>query len=59
VPVAQRIAPHTRRLRVMMNGGIYEEHARRLVVGPFERDTGASVEVVPRLGSADHHSSRG
>jgi putative spermidine/putrescine transport system substrate-binding protein len=36
-----------RRLRVMMNGGIYEEHARRLVVDPFEGDTGASVEVVP------------
>jgi hypothetical protein len=39
--------PNSRRLRVMMNGGIYEEHARRLVVGPFERDTGASIEVVP------------
>jgi ABC-type Fe3+ transport system substrate-binding protein len=39
--------PGARRLRVMMNGGIYEEHARRLVVDPFERDTGATVEVVP------------
>lgn len=37
----------TRRLRVMMNGGIYEEHARRLVIEPFERETGAAVEVVP------------
>lgn len=39
--------PGARRLRVMMNGGIYEEHARRLVIGPFERDTGATVEVIP------------
>jgi len=39
--------PDRRLLRVMMNGGIYEEHARRLVVEPFERDTGASVELVP------------
>jgi putative spermidine/putrescine transport system substrate-binding protein len=30
-----------------MNGGIYEEHARRLVIDPFERETGASVDVVP------------
>jgi ABC-type Fe3+ transport system substrate-binding protein len=34
-------------LRVMLNGGIYEELARKLVIAPFERDTGASVEVVP------------
>ena len=31
----------------MMNGGIYEELARRLVIDPFEQDTGASVDVVP------------
>jgi putative spermidine/putrescine transport system substrate-binding protein len=31
----------------MLNGGIYEELARRLVIAPFERDTGASVEVIP------------
>jgi putative spermidine/putrescine transport system substrate-binding protein len=37
----------SRRLRVMLNGGIYEELARRLVIDPFERATGASVEVVP------------
>lgn len=36
-----------RRLRVMLNGGIYEELARRLVIDPFERETGARVEVVP------------
>src|ERR1700752_1924541 len=35
------------RLRVMLNGGVYEEIARRLVVQPFERDTGARVEIVP------------
>jgi putative spermidine/putrescine transport system substrate-binding protein len=35
------------RLRVMLNGGIYEELARRLVVQPFERDTGGSVDIVP------------
>ena len=35
------------RLRVMLNGGIYEELARKLVIAPFERDTGASVEVIP------------
>jgi putative spermidine/putrescine transport system substrate-binding protein len=35
------------RLRVMMNGGIYEELARRLVIDPFERESGAHVEVVP------------
>src|SRR5262245_29733587 len=35
------------RLRVMLNGGIYEELARRLVVQPFERDTGIGVEIVP------------
>ena len=35
------------RLRVMMNGGIYEELARRLVIEPFERESGARVEVVP------------
>ena len=34
-------------LRVMLNGGIYEELARRLVIEPFERDTKARVEVVP------------
>ena len=31
------------RLRVMMNGGIYEEHAGRLVIDPFEHDTGAMI----------------
>ena len=31
----------------MLNGGIYEELARRLVVQPFERETGISVDVVP------------
>jgi putative spermidine/putrescine transport system substrate-binding protein len=31
----------------MLNGGIYEELARKLVIAPFERDTGASVEVIP------------
>ena len=31
----------------MLNGGIYEELARRLVIEPFERESGASVEVVP------------
>lgn len=31
----------------MLNGGIYEELARRLVIEPFERDTGARVEVIP------------
>jgi len=36
-----------RRLRVMLNGGIYEELARKLVIAPFERETGATVEVVP------------
>jgi putative spermidine/putrescine transport system substrate-binding protein len=35
------------RLRVMLNGGIYEELARKLVIAPFERDTGAAVEVIP------------
>jgi putative spermidine/putrescine transport system substrate-binding protein len=39
--------PSARRLRVMLNGGIYEELARRLVIDPFERQTGVSVEVVP------------
>lgn len=31
----------------MLNGGIYEELARRLVVQPFERDTGGNVDIVP------------
>lgn len=31
----------------MLNGGIYEELARRLVIEPFERDTGARVDVIP------------
>lgn len=31
----------------MLNGGIYEELARRLVIEPFERATRATVEVVP------------
>ena len=31
----------------MLNGGIYEELARQLVVDPFERQTGAVVELVP------------
>ena len=35
------------RLRIMLNGGIYEELARRLVVEPFERETGVAVDVVP------------
>src|SRR5262245_46275856 len=35
------------RLRVMLNGGIYEELARRLVIDPFEKETGAGVDVVP------------
>jgi putative spermidine/putrescine transport system substrate-binding protein len=35
------------RLRVMLNGGIYEELARRLVIEPFEKETGARVDVVP------------
>jgi putative spermidine/putrescine transport system substrate-binding protein len=35
------------RLRVMLNGGIYEELARRLVIQPFESETGIAVEVVP------------
>lgn len=34
-------------LRVMMNGGIYEDLARRLVIEPFERESGARVDVVP------------
>jgi len=37
----------TRSLRIMINGGFYEEVARRVVIEPFERDTGARVEVVP------------
>lgn len=36
-----------RPLRVMINGGFYEETARRIVIDPFERETGARVEVVP------------
>ena len=39
--------PSRQRLRLMLNGGIYEELARRLVIDPFERATNASVEVVP------------
>lgn len=39
--------PGARRLRIMLNGGIYEELARRLVIEPFEHDTGAAVDVVP------------
>jgi putative spermidine/putrescine transport system substrate-binding protein len=35
------------RLRVMLNGGLYEELARRLVVEPFERETGTAVDLVP------------
>lgn len=35
------------RLRVMLNGGIYEELARRLVIDPFEKETGGRVDVVP------------
>jgi ABC-type Fe3+ transport system substrate-binding protein len=31
----------------MLNGGIYEELARRLVIDPFEKETGARVDVVP------------
>lgn len=41
--------PHNEaaRLRVMLNGGIYEELARRLVIDPFEKETGGRVDVVP------------
>ena len=35
------------RLRVMMNGGYYEELARRHVIGPFQEEHGVRVEVVP------------
>jgi putative spermidine/putrescine transport system substrate-binding protein len=35
------------RLRVMLNGGLYEDLARRLVIEPFERDTGTAVDVIP------------
>ena len=35
------------RLRVMLNGGIYEELARRLVIEPFEKESGVRVDVVP------------
>jgi putative spermidine/putrescine transport system substrate-binding protein len=35
------------RLRVMLNGGIYEELARKLVVQPFQQETGATVEIIP------------
>lgn len=41
------VAAQPDRLRVMLNGGIYEELARRLVIEPFERDSGARVEVIP------------
>jgi putative spermidine/putrescine transport system substrate-binding protein len=39
--------PARARLRVMLNGGIYEELARRLVIEPFTRATGVQVDVVP------------
>jgi len=39
--------PEATRLRVMLNGGIYEDLARRLVIAPFERDTGATVDIIP------------
>lgn len=39
--------PESARLRVMLNGGIYEELARRLVIEPFERETGTRVDVIP------------
>jgi putative spermidine/putrescine transport system substrate-binding protein len=39
--------PEPARLRVMLNGGIYEELARRLVIEPFERETGTRVDVIP------------
>ena len=31
----------------MLNGGIYEELARKLVIAPFEKEIGAAVEVIP------------
>jgi putative spermidine/putrescine transport system substrate-binding protein len=40
----------------MLNGGIYEELARRLVVQPFERETGIGVDIVP--GSASEMITR-
>ncbi len=36
-----------RRLNVMMNGGLYEELARRYVVEPFESESGTRVNLVP------------
>ena len=36
-----------RRLNVMMNGGFYEELARRHVVEPFESEFGVRVNLVP------------
>ncbi|MFV1989098.1 MAG: hypothetical protein ACC682_17640, partial [Gemmatimonadota bacterium] len=36
-----------RRLTVMMNGGLYEELARRYVVDPFESEFDARVSLVP------------
>lgn len=36
-----------KRLTVMMNGGLYEELARRHVVEPFESEAGVRVNIVP------------
>jgi Spermidine/putrescine-binding periplasmic protein len=37
----------SRSLRVMMNGGYYEELARRYVIEPFQDELGVRVQVVP------------
>ena len=34
-------------INIMLNGGEYEEVARKLVIGPFEKKYGASVSVTP------------
>ena len=36
-----------RRLNVMMNGGFYEELARRYVVEPFESEFGVRINLIP------------
>ena len=43
--VGQSSGPKT--LKVMLNGGMYETVARKLVVEPFEKKYGVSVEITP------------
>ncbi len=51
VPMWSGRARAAETLNIMMNGGDYENLARRLVVAPFEKKYGASVSITPGSGA--------